>query len=326
MNRPSAGCGDILSASLADHGKMKLKIIGESAIERRRHWLTEIVSLSGKFGADATRVEDELNLEIQRDGAVAVLDHLRLCGNIPEQYGHDSSEEKLYSKYTDVVLAAALRQIGLKAQVLTERGDAADVEAVADEWSMVGDAKAFRLSRTAINPKDLKIEALDGWKRGKTYALLACPGYKMPMRGNRIYQDAISRNVAVVSYAHLTSLVALAERQGAKVSTAALLAILQCAEAQSPTQDALFYWTMINRTLLSVSKHMSDLWRDERAATLEALTYAKEEALNALAREREAALRMTHDEAVRALMKNRKFDGRISVISATKDNGMLGFK
>ena len=72
-----------------------MKIISAGTVERRRHWLAEIVNLSGTFGADAARVEDELTAEIKRDGAIAVLDHLRLCGNIPEQYGHDSSEEKL---------------------------------------------------------------------------------------------------------------------------------------------------------------------------------------------------------------------------------------
>ena len=305
---------------------MKLKIIGESAIERRRYWLTEIVSLSGKFGADATRVEDELTAEIKRDSAVAVLDHLRLCGNIPEQYGHDSSEEKLYSKYTDVVLAAALRKIGLKTQVLTERGDAADVEAVTDKWAMVGDAKAFRLSRTAKNQKDFKVEAMHVWKRGREHALLVCPSYQLPVRKSQIYEQAIGRNVTIVSYAHLASLVALAERHTTTVATSALLAILKCAEAQSPTQDALFYWTLINRTLLSASEQMLDLWQNEKTATLEALTYAREEALNALAQERDAIMRMTHDEAVRALMQNRNLDGRMSVISAIKDNGLLAIK
>lgn len=119
---------------------------------------------------------------------------------------------------------------------------------------------------------------------------------------------------------------ALAERHTTAVATSALLAILKCAEAQSPTQDALFYWTMINRTLLSASEQMLGLWQNEKTATLEALTYAREEALNALAQERDAIMRMTHDEAVRALMQNRNLDGRMSVISAVKDNGLLAIK
>ncbi len=152
------------------------------AVKRRRYWLEEIVQLSDNFGIDSTRLQSELAAEVERDGASAVIDHLRFCGNIPERYEHDSSEEKLYSKYTDVVLAKALEQLGLRTSVLVERGDSADVEAVADDWALVGDAKAFRLSRTAKNQKDFKVEAMHGWKRDRRHALLVCPSYQLPMR------------------------------------------------------------------------------------------------------------------------------------------------
>ncbi|QPQ54473.1 HindIII family type II restriction endonuclease [Allosphingosinicella flava] len=118
--------------------------ITSKAVERRRYWLEEIVQLSDNFGTDSTRLQAELAAEVDRDGATAVIDHLRFCGNIPERYEHDSSEEKLYSKYTDVVLAKALEQLGLRTAVLVERGDSADVEAVADE--QVAPALAPRLS------------------------------------------------------------------------------------------------------------------------------------------------------------------------------------
>ena len=50
-----------------------------------------------------------------RRAALAVLDHLRLCAAIPESYGHDSSEEKLYSKYTDAVISVASHASGVGA-------------------------------------------------------------------------------------------------------------------------------------------------------------------------------------------------------------------
>lgn len=95
------------------------------------------------------------------------MDHLRLCGNIPEYYGHNTSKEKLYSKYTDTVLSLAYRSIGIRSHVLKERANVADVEAYAKNYSFVADAKSFRLSRTAKNQKDFKIEALHRWKYGK---------------------------------------------------------------------------------------------------------------------------------------------------------------
>jgi type II restriction enzyme len=158
---------------------MSNKILAKRTIERRRHWIEELAQISGQFGEDTARVERELTAEIEREGSVALFDHLLLCGAIPEEYRHDTSEEKLYSKYTDTLLAAAFRHIGLTSLVLTERADAADVEVVGADFSLVADAKAFRLSRTAKNQKDFKIEALNGWKRGKPYAMVVCPIYHL---------------------------------------------------------------------------------------------------------------------------------------------------
>lgn len=94
------------------------------------------------------------------------LEHLDYAGVIPESFAHDSTEEKLFAKYCDWRLAESLRMLGMKAAVLTQRADAADVEAVVSgDYSMVGDAKAFRLSRTANNQKDFKVVSLNLWRR-----------------------------------------------------------------------------------------------------------------------------------------------------------------
>ncbi len=154
-----------------------MAVISKQAIKRREYWVEEIVQISGKFGDDSQRIDAELSAEVEKEGSQAILDHLRLCGSIPEKYGHDTSEEKLYSKYTDALLATALRYVSPNAIVLTERADAADVEAVAPTFALVGDAKVFRLSRTAKNQKDFKIEAMHGWKRGKPHAMVVCPIY-----------------------------------------------------------------------------------------------------------------------------------------------------
>lgn len=297
--------------------------VEQRALERRAYWLEDMVRISGTFGADATRLETELEDEQRREGPIAIVDHLRLCGNIPEQYGHDSSEEKLYSKYTDIVLAMALRQLGLRAQVLTERGDAADVEAVASNWSVVAEAKAFRLSRTAKNQKDFKVEAMHVWKRGRPHALLICPSYQLPMKASQIYQSAIARDVTILSYAHLATLVILASRKGPKIAQEALLAALSCAEAQSPTKDAVFYWSLVNRSMLSVSRDLADLWRAEKQVTVTALKAAKIEGLNALAAERDRVQRMSHNEAIAALIRFKNLEGRAATISKKEDNNLL---
>ena len=84
--------------------------MGPEAKARRKHWVVELAKLSDSFGDDSTRMIDELRAEIAKDGTDALMDHLRLCGAMPEQYGHDSSEEKLYSKYTDAVICESLTQ------------------------------------------------------------------------------------------------------------------------------------------------------------------------------------------------------------------------
>ena len=123
------------------------KIIADKTIKNRQYWIEEIRKLSGNFGDDSDKLEKELETEIKKNGISSLIDHLRLCGNIPESYGHDTSEEKLYSKYTDCLLSLAYSSLGLKSLVLKERADAADVEAVAKDYS-------FCLLYTSPSPRD----------------------------------------------------------------------------------------------------------------------------------------------------------------------------
>ena len=71
-------------------------MITEEQVENRKYWIDEISRSSGDFGADAERIEQKLEQEVQAQGIDSLLGHLRLCGVIPECYGHDTSEEKLY--------------------------------------------------------------------------------------------------------------------------------------------------------------------------------------------------------------------------------------
>ena len=140
---------------------MDLTVVTTQDIDGRKYWTEEISRLSGSFGVDSDRVEQKISEEIERDGITPLIGHLRLCGAIPEVYDHDSSEEKLYSKYTDVVIHEAYTAMGFTSLVLKERADVADVECACDDYSFVADAKAFRLSRTAKNQKDFKVQAMD---------------------------------------------------------------------------------------------------------------------------------------------------------------------
>jgi hypothetical protein len=302
---------------------MRASVISRQALDRRSYWVSEIVKLSGDFGQDSSRVERELIDEVGSAGVAAILDHLRLCGAIPESYGHDSSEEKLYSKYTDVVLAIAFRSIGLRSLILTERADAADVEVFAEGYSFVADAKAFRLSRTAKNQKDFKVQAMDSWKRGKPYAVVVCPLYQLPTRASQIYQQAITRDVCILSYSHLAILLGLSRESQQPLAQDVLLRVFRSVSAMSPSKEAGAYWTVINRIFVDASETARELWTLEKQANLEAIRFAREEALRYLAVERERIMRMSHEEALHELVKWGKFDARSKVISSVGDTGIL---
>jgi hypothetical protein len=297
--------------------------LSKFAVKRRQYWVGEIRKLSGNFTDDTERMTAELQREVARDGSVALRDHLHMCGAIPEDYSHDSSEEKLYSKYTDVLLSLAFGHIGITSTVLTERADAADVEGVANGYSFVADAKAFRLSRTAKNQKDFKVQAMDGWKRGKPYAIVVCPIYQLPSSASQIYQQAIARDVCIFTYSHLALLVTLADMARPADSVKTLKNILGCVSALNPTKDAVQYWSKVNQIMLGSHKHIQALWKDEKIASLESVAAAKEEALTALAKERERIMRMSKDEAIKELIKKNNIVGRIRAVNNVRDNGLL---
>jgi hypothetical protein len=69
------------------------------------------------------------------------------CGVLPEMYAYDSSEEKIWAKYSDIVLSMFFSSMGLESEVLGARGNSADVLAKTNHYTIVGDAKTFRLSR-----------------------------------------------------------------------------------------------------------------------------------------------------------------------------------
>jgi type II restriction enzyme len=298
-------------------------IISKEALRTRKYWIEEIKKLSGDFGADSTRLFTELQAEFSETGGDGLRNHLRLCGAIPEIYHHDSSEEKLYSKYTDVLASLAFTHIGIRSAVLVERGDAADVECLSDDYEFVADAKAFRLSRTAKNAKDFKVPSMHKWKYHRKHAMVVCPLYQVPSASSQIYRQAISEDVCIFSFSHLSLLTAFAEVASLTRARVLLKKIFEVVATLHPSKDANAYWKAINSTVLDFDPRIKDLWRDEKLAFVEALTDAKYEALSCLSAERSKILAMTHGEAIQALMTFRKLDARERLVKAFRDNGLM---
>lgn len=278
---------------------MNLEIITKDQIDSRNYWIDEISRLSGDFGVDAEKIEEEIGQEIKDNNIDTLLGHLRLCGVIPERYGHDTSEEKLYSKYTDVVIHEAYLSIGFNSVVLKERVDVADVECVSNDYSFVADAKAFRLSRTAKNQKDFKIQAMDGWKHGKPYAMVVCPVYQLPSRTSQIYQQAEARSVCIGTYTHLAVFSRYAEIRSKNKAMELVHEVFKTVEAMNPSKDANTYWQTVNRKILDFDRKISNIWKDEKRASLESIFISRTEALAFLASERERIMKLSKAEAIK---------------------------
>lgn len=133
---------------------------------------------------------------------------VKQIGTIPEVIEHDSTEEKLYSKASDIVLARCFRELGMASRALDERGDSADIIAESRagyNYSLVADAKCFRLSRTAKNQKDFKVSNLSDWRGSENeYAVLVAPYFQYPQNTSQIYSKALENNVCLLTWEHIS--------------------------------------------------------------------------------------------------------------------------
>jgi hypothetical protein len=245
---------------------------------------------------------------------------LSTCGVIPEEFAHSSSEEKLWAKACDILLAFAWTRLGIKSVVLRVRGNSADVLGEANQYTLVGDAKAFRLSRTAKNQKDFKITALDDWRRSNTYACLVAPLYQFPSQNSQIYAQAKARNVTMLSYEHLQFLLEyLPESKD-------LTSLWTVAGKLSPTQDARSYWEAIADTLVDLTNQSYQSLNLHLKAQAEAVSQLADEGIEYWQSVIKNYRNLTQKEAIERLIKAERLDKNIAQIKVTfeKAKGLYG--
>ncbi|MCL2753760.1 MAG: HindIII family type II restriction endonuclease [Defluviitaleaceae bacterium] len=150
--------------------------------------------------------EQLMNFVNKTDDLLGIVQQI---GTIPEAIAHDSTEEKLFSKASDAILSRVFQELGLKSAIITGRADTADVVAQSPihGYSLVADAKVFRMSRTAKNQKDFKVNALSGWRKDADYAVLCSPHFQYPRSTSQIYKQALDNNVALISWEHIVFLI-----------------------------------------------------------------------------------------------------------------------
>lgn len=162
-------------------------------------------SKTGSFKEQTKNVIDYVDSLADEDIRIIVKE----IGTIPECIRASSSEEKLFSKSSDIILARCFRMLGLKSKSVAERADSADViaESLHHKYSLVADAKCFRMSRTAKNQKDFKVAALSNWRGGENeYAVLVSPYFQYPKAESQIYKTALDNNVCLLAWEHISIL------------------------------------------------------------------------------------------------------------------------
>lgn len=253
---------------------------------------------------------DELESEIKTFSLEDIKFALWGCGVIPESFDPSSSEEKLWAKYCDILLALSLTHLDIPSKVIRTRGDSADVLGEANQYSIVGDAKAFRLSRTAKNQKDFKITALDDWRKSNTYACLVAPLLQYPNQNSQIYQQASQRNVTLLSYTHLAFLL--------EYPTSNLVPLWQCAGNLKSSQQAQPYWQAIDEAVLTITQQESDTLKDYKNHVA---THTLELAQEGIIYWQEVALsyqQLSHSQAIARLIKAEKIDQKLIEINRIK--------
>ena len=254
--------------------------------------------------ADAFDVLEYTFAEISRQALSA---RLLECGTIPERFDHDSSEEKLWAKYCDILLAHTWTHLAIPAEVLRARGDSADVFGRTDAYTVVGDAKAFRLSRTAKNQKDFKVQALDDWRKSNTYASLVSPLYQYPKRHSQIYQQAIDRNVTLVSYVHLKFLLDHFAGQDLKP-------LWNVAGNLPGSKSAVAYWEAIDRMVCQLLGESDGALRDYKTQVIAKTKELGREGIRYWEARIAAYKKLSQEEAVAQLIKAKKIENKIQTI------------
>lgn len=236
------------------------------------------------------------------------------CGVMPEIFVHDSSEEKLWAKYSDILLSLSLNHLGIPSEVIRMRGDSADVLGRNYAYSIVGDAKTFRLSRTAKNQKDFKIKALDDWRRANDYALLLGPLSQFPCNRSQIYVQTIERNVTLLSYVHLTFLLEHHTDSDDLEQLWQTGRRLAASFARNEHKNASIYWAEIDRIVCHIVRCPSSELNACKKIEKQKRTNLGVEGIQYWQSKIKEYRSLSKEEAIRRLIKADKIEAKIDQI------------
>ncbi len=235
-------------------------------------------------------------------------------GVLPEVFKHDSSEEKNWAKLSDIILAQALSYLDIPSEVLRTRGNSADVFGRSKKYTIIGDAKTFRLSRTAKNQKDFKIKALDDWRRENTYAILVSPLSQYPTTNSQIYFQAIDKNVTLLSYLHLKLLLDFGIKNDKLEKLWCVGRALKTETKAADHAKARPYWQKVNETVCEIANVGMEKILEYKDAEIQITRDLGHEGIRYWETKIEECKQLPKAEAIRRLIKAEKFESKIVTI------------
>lgn len=283
-------------------------------------FLSKILEFSnnGDFKEQTTKIINYV--ESIDDNAIKEI--VKEIGTIPECIKASSSEEKLFSKASDIILARCFRMLGLKSKAVNERADSADViaESIHHKYSLVADAKCFRMSRTAKNQKDFKVSALSNWRGAENeYAVLVSPYFQYPKAESQIYKSALDDNVCLLSWEHISILLDNNIKEIDNFSLESLWNI-----STMITRDSKFaYANAKNCFLPKINLHVAkkigydiEDFEQQLSQLKNVIILRGSKELEYCESKIDAIKKLTHDEAIKALIKETKLEEKINVINS----------
>lgn len=280
-------------------------------------FVEKIINLTAttKFAEAADQIKHYIN-SLDR---TAIIDIVKEIGTIPECIDASSSAEKLFSKASDCILARCFSELGMPSIAVNERGNSADIIAKSIHgYTLVADAKTFRLSRTAKNQKDFKIDTLSNWRGSEhDFALLVAPYFQYPNTVSQIYSSALDKQVCLLSWEHILYLLVndVTETDAFSLEPIWNAPVRLARDTRIAYADRMNYpFPYINQMLCDRISKSIDSLNTQLYICKESIKNRSNIELSYLNAEKESITTLTRDEAIAELLKSKKVLERISTI------------
>lgn len=249
---------------------------------------------------------------------ITLMNIVKEIGTIPENIEASSSAEKLFSKASDLILARCFEELGMLSSASKERGNSADIIAKSRHgYTLVADAKTFRLSRTAKNQKDFKIDTLSNWRGVENdFALLVAPYFQYPNDNSQIYSSALDKQVCLFSWEHILFLlqnnISESDSMNLELIWNAPKRIVRDTKIVADKKDC--HLPYINKMLCDRISLPIEKFNEHLKTCKNNIQNRGKIELLYLNDEQNKVRNLTRDEAIKELLKNKKIDGKIVTI------------